>query len=160
MQYSSQALPGLVCNNRGADPRHHQEKEQNTRLAVSRWPHLGLPKSAPGCSFALPRSFLMALQKALEGWGSAGRAGLNHSFQNLQKTKNALCAKALLVSPCCRAGATPLVRWAFLFLASRFASSFWCHLTAVTSIKRAVFHHATPKQPELCLHSLPPTLRT
>ena len=47
-------------------------------------------------------------KKAQEGSGSAGRAGLNHSFQNLQKTKNALCAKALLVSPCCRAGATPL----------------------------------------------------
>lgn len=29
---------------------------------------------------------------------------------------------ALLVSPCCRAGATPLVRWAFLFSASQFAS--------------------------------------
>ncbi len=38
-------------------------------------------------------------KKAQEGSGSAGRAGLNHSFQNLQKTKNALCAKALLVFP-------------------------------------------------------------
>ena len=47
MQYSSQALAGLACKNRGADPRHHQEKERISQLH-------------PRCSFSLPRSFLMA----------------------------------------------------------------------------------------------------
>ena len=37
LQFSSQALPGLVCKSRGADPRHHQEKERMTRFAVCRW---------------------------------------------------------------------------------------------------------------------------
>ncbi len=39
----------------------HQEKERITRFAVFRWRHLGLPCSTPGCSFSVPRSFLMVL---------------------------------------------------------------------------------------------------
>ena len=45
-----------------------------------------------------------------------------NSFQNLPEKQKRTRLNALLVFPCCRAGATPLVRWAFLFLASRFAS--------------------------------------
>jgi len=51
-------LAGLACKNRGADPRHHQEKERITRLGVCRWRHLGLPDATPGCSFSAPRFFL------------------------------------------------------------------------------------------------------
>ena len=66
---------------------------------------------------------MMALQNALEGKGSAGRAGLNPAFENLPEKQKRTRLNALLVSPCCRARATPLVRWALLFLASLFAST-------------------------------------
>ena len=45
------------------------------------------------------------------------------SFQNLPKNQKRTRLNALLVFPCCRAGATPLVRWALFVLASRFAST-------------------------------------
>ena len=49
----------------------------------------------------------MALQNALEGLGSAGRAGLSLAFQNLPEKQKRTRANALFVSPCCRARATP-----------------------------------------------------
>ena len=48
--------------------------------------------------------------------GSAGRAGLNPSFQNLPEKQKRTRANALLVSPCCRAGATPHDAVGFSFL--------------------------------------------
>ncbi len=68
------------------------------------------------------QSFLMALQKRPGGVGQRWPRRAIKSFQNLPKNQKRTRWNALLVSPCCRAGATPLVRWAFLFLASRFAS--------------------------------------
>ena len=66
---------------------------------------------------------MMALQKkAQEGVGQRWPRRAINSFQNLPEKQKRTRLNALLVSPCCRAGATPLVRWALLFLASRFAS--------------------------------------
>ena len=67
---------------------------------------------------------MMALQKAQEGSGSAGRAGLNHSFQNLRKNKKRSRFESAFGFPLlsCK-GYAARWRWAFLFLASRFAST-------------------------------------
>ena len=71
------------------------------------------------CSTAL---FLDGPPKSPGGVGQRWPRRAINSFQNLPKNQKRTRWNALLVFPCCRAGATPLVRWAFLFLASRFAS--------------------------------------
>ena len=64
----------------------------------------------------------MALQKALEGSGSAGRAGLSNHFKISKKQKTLSVRKRFWFPPAVVQGLRRVARWALLFLASRFAS--------------------------------------
>lgn len=117
------AAPSWKCRAQLVGFGHLPARHPHTR----RYPILSVPpllafQGTVEAGYLLACISMMALQNALEGVGQRWPRRAINSFQNLQKTKNALGVKALLVFPCCRAGATPLVRWAFLFLASRFAS--------------------------------------
>ena len=141
--------------------RHLPARHPHTR----RYPILSL---APRLASSGPQGLVIAglhihdgpPKTPWRGWAALAAPGLILHFKISLKNRSALVRMRFWFPPAVVQGLRRMMRWAFLFLASRFASSFWCHLTAVASIKRAVFHHATPKQPELCLHSLPPTLRT
>ena len=59
---------------------------------------------------------MMALQKAQEGFGQRWPRRAINSFQNLPKNQKRTRLNALLVFPCCRAGATPHGAVGFSFL--------------------------------------------
>ena len=108
------------CAAKGAAP---SRKRADHPVCVCRRRYLGLPFSAPGCSFSVPRSFLMALQKPWRGRAALAAPGGFYISKSPKKTEAHSCECAFGFPLLSFKGLRRVARWALLVLASRFAST-------------------------------------